>query len=796
MKYPERIGRRGRNPFHSAIATTFAVEFNAFEEIMLPQILASGATNTILVADGRMAAMSLSDGTLLPRQLGRDYEMVNSSGSDGVFHPKILLQLGRRVGRLFVGSANVTASGICGNAEAIYEIECTDEPSAAQDIIRAAWHYLRHLLLDERGAARDGLDWALTRTPWLAGEAGGPIKELEDGSLAGFLAGYPGATGIADRFVDAVGTDQVERLVVVSPYWDDDLQALVDLSSRLAAPMVSVMINRATHQFPMDATRPSYVSFHSLPDKLKGRFAHAKLFIASTADYDHVLIGSANCTMAALSGRSFGRNAEAAAYRRLPRGSAIDVFDLSGALGTTMDPAAIEPPVQMRDIPLADLGRRAAGLFEMEGTVLTWRTAKDFPEGGSVTLKDAPGQELDIIGFDAIAKNAQRSFKLDAEPARLAAFAVVSTAAGFASVNTHISQRSVLRDRRREPASGATARALSDFADADDFDLWMHQSFDLLARADLEDNLKRLEIAAARPRRIPAEKVEVQYRELSYQEFMNSKTPDQRGVGRQDSTLAGTYSDSVRAFLNRMIGIAATSNSRDKDDDWLDNTDEDGDRDEPPANPDEAPAGNPRSAEQKPNKQSQPIDIRKLNSTITSYIASMTADDKTTGSSEVLRLRLWMEMLLYKASHAGDPKLLETNGQENGWPRMAMRIVSAFFMTRNAPVTRLMLAREYAEMPPDFLETWMTVIRLLDVIEAALGPDTREAQIVARAKQLRSVVLATVGLTKEEESSPIGVSITEGIERTLKLRIVSFTKAKRLKPPKTELNAIRRRILT
>src|SRR3546814_7757914 len=73
MKLPERLGRRPRKPFHSAITTTFAVEFAAVEEILLPQLRASGANNLLLVADDRMAAMALTDGSRLPVALGREY---------------------------------------------------------------------------------------------------------------------------------------------------------------------------------------------------------------------------------------------------------------------------------------------------------------------------------------------------------------------------------------------------------------------------------------------------------------------------------------------------------------------------------------------------------------------------------------------------------------------------------------------------------------------------------------------------------------------------------------------------
>ena len=49
----------------------------------------------------------------------------------------------------------------------------------------------------------------------------------------------------------------------------------------------------------------------------------AKLLIAQTSAFDHVLYGSANCTLAALGKQDFaGRNEEVCLYRRVPAGAA------------------------------------------------------------------------------------------------------------------------------------------------------------------------------------------------------------------------------------------------------------------------------------------------------------------------------------------------------------------------------------------------------------------------------------------------------------------------------------------
>src|SRR3546814_3011744 len=53
----------------------------------------------------------------------------------------------------------------------------------------------------------------------------------------------------------------------------------------------------------------------------------------------------------------------------------------------------------------------------------------------------------------------------------------------FVSTTAHVSHRQALRESRREAASGRVARALSQFTDGTDFELWMHEAFDTLDRA-------------------------------------------------------------------------------------------------------------------------------------------------------------------------------------------------------------------------------------------------------------------------------------------------------------------------
>lgn len=440
MRYPDRMGRRGTGsrPFHTVISTTFSIEFAAYEQIMLPQLMTSGATNLLVVADERMASMSLSDGSQLPVQLGREYELFSPPVAAGVFHPKIVLQLGRRAGRLFVGSANISAAGLAGNAEAVIELECQDEPGPEQEIVCAAWRYLQSLVPSDAGAARDAMNWAADRAPWLLGPEPEPVQQLEDGSAIAFLTN-DGDEGIGRRFVDLVGDEAVDRLVVASPYWDDRLTALRALITSLEPETTSILLDLDQHQFPIDASAPSYLEFRELPTELRGRFAHAKVVIASTATHDHVLVGSANCTEPALGrGRAVGINAEACIYRRLPRDEAVKALGLDVCLDD--DPLGADD-IEQREtappIPLEKIASLRPGSFELEGDTLVWAQPVGIGRSGSLRLLDASAAEMGAISFGPVDGQARRSFKITIEQPERISFVVV-TAEGFASNPAHV----------------------------------------------------------------------------------------------------------------------------------------------------------------------------------------------------------------------------------------------------------------------------------------------------------------------------------------------------------------------
>ena len=175
----------------------------------------------------------------------------------------------------------------------------------------------------------------------------------------------------------------------------------MDLARQLEPRRLGVLIDPATEAFPAEAAARRLPELEVYVRKAFGgtRFMHAKAILALAEDADHVLVGSANCTTAALgSGDRAGANAEACVYRRLRPGTALDALGISALVEEDhrVDVSHL-PPMRIGDeIPLESLSARSPGGFVLRGDDLRWRPASGVsaPERCSVILVDAAGRDL------------------------------------------------------------------------------------------------------------------------------------------------------------------------------------------------------------------------------------------------------------------------------------------------------------------------------------------------------------------------------------------------------------------
>lgn len=548
--------------YQSSVCTTFDIDFEAYESVALSRLRGRGCNNNILIADSRMLNNAV-DSRKLPRLAGRMYSVVGISPK-GVFHPKLLLQIGHKTGRLVVASANMTSAGLAGNLEVVGQVTLTSPDGPEIGLLRAAFDYVYGLLPAEAEASREQLSWALRRAPWL--QAAKPLDAITDTAGVAhtrFLAHSPDV-GIGSRYLNAIGSSPVKRLLVVSPYWDDSLDALRWLHAKLSPSELCVLLQKEVGLFPKNAVEPE-LPVQAFPLRAKvgsggSRFVHAKILIAQTDDADHVLYGSANCTTPALGSDSYaGGNEEASLYRRLKPGQAVALLGLEQSLAPeqALEVAQLPDYQKVDEIPMADCERRASGFFEVKGNILTWRRPATLNgREYSIELLDARGAVLPACIAPLSDDGTRAAFGLTLSS--LPTFARVVVDGEHFAPSVVMSLDELRRTRLTEAAKKSqTSLMLLEHPDT----LESLQLLELIADLSKAESAGSLTIGAAK---VPAQSS--QFSEgglvLSYEEFIVRRQDPALEGGLTESSMSTSLTDSVRHLLNRILGIGETTTRR------------------------------------------------------------------------------------------------------------------------------------------------------------------------------------------------------------------------------------------
>ncbi len=763
--------------FHSTIVTTFGVEFTAFEQVLAPQFFGAGAGNIVLLADSGMVSLALADGGALPAKAGEDYVVHTPPHGSGVFHPKIVFQVGRDGARIVVGSANATSAGIAGNREVVTQVECTGAPSPERAFAVAVWNYLADLVEEEQGPVRDAFTWLEARTPWLADAQDVPPERswtLADGSKLAFIANEARQElSIIDRFAFEVDDTRIDQLVVISPYWDDGLLALRALIQTLKPGHTVVLIQTGRQRFPVEALGDLDVEVKELvPGEASPaeRFSHAKLVIATGGGFDHVLSGSANCTIAAmgLPGRK-GQNAEACLYRRVPEGTVVSDLKLDKALSGPALAASDIPPLAVEaPLPLEDPAARSPGSFEMEFNRLTWRPATGL-DPMNVTIELLKEPELEPVGRIAPtawrASDGSLTSTIDGA-GEGAKFARASGPNGNSGVAI-IAHKEGLRLRRRERNALSVDRVTSALPEIGALDMRLLSLLDLLERADKEE-----QTALAIPRRLgPKGRSSAEAElpvQLGYEAFLRVRTPPPEGQGHGGvgarNALAGSSVDVMRSFLSDLVsggerpsyeGLLEEDQVREGNEAGVANGG---------APTRRSPAG--ASANRAESHRSRVIfDAHQIEKAVADYRKTVLAQAGAgaIGANHVFRLRLWLLLLL------GHRDRLACDETETGWPRLIVRVLAAFFVGQDAPIKKLAIDPRYQELPIDMIEAWVTVLFALGELAAAMALLPDESKFAPHVERLGKDVRSLIGITEADLASPAADDARRVLDRLLEL---------------------------
>lgn len=552
MKYYEVFGESG---YDSAFLTTYSFSAQAFEDVPFPRLRGAGCRNISVLADRGMLNTSF-DEFGPPRFAGTLYHVVKVS-VPGAFHPKITLLSGAEKGRLLIGSANLTGLGLGGNRELVADIPYSAERPEYLHIFGQALRYIARYTPGDDPWFPTAMDRAFRQARWLqtayfdeTGEDLGDLRLIVDRADQTILG----------QIVEAIGDDPIERLIVISPFWDGGLEGLGRLRNALGAPATDLLVQPSAGQFPVESlARHDNVRLFNAAVDGSSRFVHAKLFLARGTTWDHVISGSMNCSFPALLGpEAANGNAEAGVYKRVSRGTALAALGLEGYEN---------PPLQFSDLPAREERATAlssprgpvdAGSFELHARRLTWRPSSlGAFDPREIRLLDRDGAETGQVL--EVSADSGTSWDIDPDLPR-PRLAVIIARDGTRSAPSFVIDLDVLASSTHPVQRGRKRRIIDELEELEQEDLTILEALNEL---EMLDDPGQNEVSAhGKPRaKEPSTDTERKdHKVFPYEAFVQARNrtfgQDQHwphwiaGRGESPASL-------INACLNRLVGLVS-----------------------------------------------------------------------------------------------------------------------------------------------------------------------------------------------------------------------------------------------
>lgn len=695
MRYFEAFGESG---FHTAFMTTYSFGAQAFEDVPLPRLRSAGCRNICVLVDRQMANLAFTE-TGPPMFAGSSYHLIKID-APAAFHPKITLLLGAKKGRLMIGSANLTAPGLGGNKELIASIAYSTEQPDFVPLFARALEYISRYVPDDDPWFSSSLDRARRWTPWI--NTSDPSFEIapNPADKMAIILDRPGIT-IKDQIAGHIGDDQIERLIVLSPFWDKKLEGLRQLRETLGGPPTDLLIENERSGFPKNKLgglqNTQVFDAASFSDN---RPIHAKLFIALGQQWDHVISGSINCSYPALLGLTGqSGNAEAGVYRRVPRGTTLDALDLSGYTTARLEADEINEIV----LDAADQTNENNSIIDggemiISSGQLRWappNTQRHKPDSMALFIRD--GERFsDPLSTEKLAKG---RVTVDLEVNR-PKYGILHFLNGSSSAPVQIVDLDILPARTQKIHGGRKKKLLDSLDETQFEDLALIEILSQLETLDLEEEPDPSKTHIIGRGNQTNEDNPSKFSKLPYQEFVRARVlaqnnnPHSVGGSIQASPNSANY---VGMTLNRLIGLVGPDHDVNKDDDLIAKSESDFSLIEPqiPEDTNDDFCALPQE-NAKPSSAIKTASSRATAAKIKQAVDAFekrcqTNSEEPVGTAELVRLRALLHIILaYAQPTVGEPRpsqvLPPYTKEGSDWPRLIGRLLMQHF--GNSPLVQ------------------------------------------------------------------------------------------------------------
>lgn len=302
--------------FHSSIFLTYGADLGFYEQAILYKLRQNNCLNNIIFMDAVRYNETISNFRDTVEWVGRRYTITSIKLNPfQSFHPKLFLLVGYEKCRLFIGSGNLTFTGIGKNQEVFTSIDYEYKKTKNAYLFKQVWGFIDEIT--QKYPTPKQVIRTLRKI-----ESSSPFQKDNDEQDDGSYFFHSIRTPLIDQVVSMVNGEKVKEILIFSPFIDKNANAIKVFKRKFSPKAIKLVVQN--NQVVGNPKSLSKLQKDGLPLRVfelndtDNSYLHAKIYKIQTNKYEYIITGSANCTDSAWLKSAVNGNVETVICRRTP----------------------------------------------------------------------------------------------------------------------------------------------------------------------------------------------------------------------------------------------------------------------------------------------------------------------------------------------------------------------------------------------------------------------------------------------------------------------------------------------
>jgi hypothetical protein len=390
--------------YDSAIVTTYTIDLIFVKHIFVPALQSKRIINITILADQKELDLALRGQENLIRMADPAFIVVPARSSR-LFHPKVMLFIGKKEGLCIIGSGNLSHSGMGGNNEIWGAFHYSAENDTNKHIFQSVWNFLMNCMPELTGTGElRSREWITNNAPWLKNIIS---ETYEDTSLPTAVFTNTEEDTIWGNVVKRLSDKEITEVLIASPFYDEKGALLQELKMRYPHAGISMVydkhgtIPKISEPFEKLRCYAWQDIVHKVGfESFSARRLHAKILLfKEKTGVEHLLFGSANASNAGLGINSIkNSNVELSVYAHSSSGLFKSVgIDLGGIESKAVSEITVDYMAQMDEPTTSSNNNSLRVIYAEQSDKTVLLVLNKNAEGSTIDLKFLDRDGLTIL---------------------------------------------------------------------------------------------------------------------------------------------------------------------------------------------------------------------------------------------------------------------------------------------------------------------------------------------------------------------------------------------------------------